>query len=188
MPRLLSCASTSDEPAMNALYLIFHPCVGGERLERRIELEALRRLVEAGEPRPRTLRREHVSADRLMLERSARRGLHPHDHAACGSIALAMRLMFGTIARASGTSSGNPRPRSGFCCRQRPSGAAGLDGVVAQELALAANDALLDRVGIDVAMYGGRSRAEEYGKVRQPRYPVNAARAGGGPHLRGLPP
>jgi hypothetical protein len=36
-------------------------------------------------------------------------------------------------------------------------GAAGLDGVVAQELALAANDALLDRVGYDVAMHGSCS-------------------------------
>jgi hypothetical protein len=36
-------------------------------------------------------------------------------------------------------------------------GAAGLDRVVAQELALAADDALLDRVGDDVAMLGSCS-------------------------------
>jgi hypothetical protein len=83
---------------------------------------------------------------------------HPHDHAARGP----HRLGHAVDVR-------HDRPRQRHFKRKPlghevvlhvdndQRGAAGLDGVVAQELALAANDALLDRVGYDVAMHGSCS-------------------------------
>ena len=157
MPRLLSWASMSEEPAMQAEDHpdLFHPQVGGGGLERRVELEALGGFVEAREALRDPLGREHVFVVIApVVERARRRRLDPHDFAA----GIAHRF-------------GEAIDRRHDLARQRhfrrktfgnemvlhvdhdQRRARRIDGVVTEELALALEQPLFDGIGHGVAMH-----------------------------------
>ena len=139
-----------------AVFDLLHPQISRQRLERRKQLEALGALVEAAQAASATRSgREHVFVMVApVLERAGGGGLDPHHRAAGGAHRLRQAIDGGhDLARQRNLGRKALGDEVVLHVDHDQRGAAGVDRIVADELALAAKHAVLDGFGDDVVVH-----------------------------------